>query len=345
MKIRVALAFALLSTLPARAGLIQLSQSISSPPGEHAFYEAAHRIVRLSDGSDLLLYRPDPPDERPPSMQAFLVSARGRGDDRNFRLEQWLPDEIAPGSRGQIHSGSLSPDHRWLAFSVGWLSVRDHRGHSGILVLERREGAGNWKLKSWFESPAVSVGDVEFGSDDLLLVLAQRWSPEGRATSILAVYSFAGQELAFLNTPNTHGDRPPSSTYDSRIVRVNDRTAAVYDLGASLVRYVKMNGDSRHPLLKETRAVPIPFATDRVNLVGFDPRPDGRVIFARSVIVEGSKGKTIMTVVDPDGSIAEEWESPKYWAYGYAANGVLHGYSHAFRQPMQISTVTVAASR
>ena len=334
-------ALSLAIALPACAGAIAPQASVARPPAEqHIFYEAAHRLIRLADGSDLLFYFPNPPEGGAPLIDAAMVSSRGRDEDRSFRLSTWIPKEVLEGTFGQLTSAAMSEDHQWLAFVGGWAGAADHRGHNGVFLLKEHK-SGSWRVQSWFDVPGVDLGEIAFGPGDTLLLTAQKGAADGGSAPMLTLFSFGGQNLGwFVDSPN-HGDwnvRPGSR--DARIASLGKGNVAIYDPETSLIRYAHLELEGLSVSVKQTRTVPIPFPVDRVNLVGFEARPDGAVALART-IVESGQARTIVTKIDHQGRIVEEWRAPKVWKYGYAEDGSFHGYSSAFPQPMEISTVSV----
>jgi hypothetical protein len=324
--------------MPACAASIRPDATTTTPDASSIFYDSAYRVIALTDGSQLLMYRPDVPDGRPPSMQAFLVSASGHAQDHNFRLEQFIREEILPNTFGQIRGAAMSDDHQWIALTGGWASVRDQRGHNGVFVLQR-DNMANWRLKSWFDLPGMGIGDIAFGPDDTLVVLTQQAKPEGGAGPILTLFSYAGQNLgSFISSPG-HANIFDNSTFQSRLVRMANGDYAVYDSSASQVRFLNLKSASRHYSISQTKSVPARFAGGG-SMVVFDPRPDGEVVFARS-IVENRKGKTVITAVNGSGKVVDEWQAPSSWRYGYSDHGKLHGFSHTPEGKIQISTVSV----
>lgn len=333
-------ALSLVMALPA-CGAITQQAAVSTPPAEqHIFYEAAHRLVRLADGSDLLFYFPNPPEGGAPLIDALMVSSRGRDEDRSFRLSTFIPKEVLDGTFGQLTSAAMSEDHQWLAFVGGWAGGGDHRGHNGVFLLKEQK-SGAWLVHSWFDVPGVDLGEIAFGPDDTLLLTAQKGTPDGGSAPMLTVFSFTGQNLGwFIDSPR-HGEwnvRPGSR--DTRIASLGNGDVAIYDPETSLIRYVHIELKGSSVSVKQTQSVPIPFPVDRVNLVGFEARPDGEVTLART-IVESGRARTIVTKIDPQGSVVEEWQAPNVWKYGYAEKGAFHGYSAPFRKPVEISTVNV----
>lgn len=341
MRLRLLL-IAVLTSVTACAEIIPEPAAALSERGL-SYYHAARRIVRLADNSDLLIYEPLPRDEGPPAIDAYMVSSRGADEDRNFRLSIWIPEEMVPGTYGQVTNGAMSADHKWLAFVGGWASNRDKRGHSGVFLLQQDPKTRYWRMKSWFDVVGAGIGDIAFGPGDTLLLLTQKGRPEGGPAPILAAYSFSGQSLgSFIDAPN-HGNWmvQPSSTTDGRIVRLSEHSYAIYDPETAQVRFIEVTAAGKDLSVRETRSVPIPFATTRVNLVGFDPRPDGRVALARS-IVENGRGKTIVTVLDAKGRVADEWQAPRMWTYGIMGGGGLRGYSVVVNKPgVDVTAVTV----
>jgi hypothetical protein len=327
--------------LPACAGTIAQQATTAAPPVEqHVFYEAAHRLIRFADGSDLLFYFPNPPEGGAPLIDALMVSSRGRDEDRAFRLSTFIPNEVLEGTFGQLTSAAMSEDHQWLAFVGGWAGARDHRGHNGVFLLKEQK-SGAWRVQSWFDVPGVDLGEIAFGPDDTLLLTAQKGTAEGGSAPMLTLFSFSGQNLGwFVDSPH-HGNwnvRPGSR--DARIVSLGNGDFAIYDPETSLIRYVHLALNGRSASVKQTQTVPIPFSVDHVNLVAFDARPDGVVTLART-IVESSRARTIVTRSDHQGRLLEEWQAPNVWKYGYAERSTFHGYSAPLQQPVEISTVSV----
>src|SRR5207248_1192571 len=152
MKFGNAVATSLLVALPACAGVITTAPPSSYPAERRYLYDAAQRVIGLPDGSQVLIYQPDLPNERPPAMRVFIVApGADRDRDRSFRLETFIENEIAADYPGQIRSVAMSPDHQRLAFVGGWFSARDKHGHNGVFVLRWKDSASTWVLQSWFD--------------------------------------------------------------------------------------------------------------------------------------------------------------------------------------------------
>lgn len=326
MRPRLLLTIAALVSVTATAEIIPEPAAAVTERGLQ-YHHAARRIIRLADGSDLLIYEPLPRDhQRPPQMDAYMLSSRGAEEDRNFRLSVWIPDQMAADTYGQITSAAMSGDHQWLAFVGGWSGKSDKRGHNGVFLLQQEPKTRSWRVKSWFDLQGTCVGDIAFGPNDTLLLLAQKPS--------ILVYTFSGQNVGSFIDPLAQ----PASTVNARLVRVGDHSYAIYDPENAQVRFIEVTATGKD--FREIRSVPLPFTTDRVNLVGFDPRPDGRVVLARS-LVEAGRGKTIVTVLDAKGSVAEEWQAPRTWSYGVIGGG-LRGYSVIANRPgVDVTAVTV----
>jgi hypothetical protein len=334
---KTGLAVAAFVALPMCAGVIASNPPIPFESSRRIFYMTTQRVIALADGSQMLVFHPRLPDDKPPGMRIYIVSPDGPESDRSFSLEMLIPREIAAGYPGQIRSGAMSADHQWLAVVGGWRGAKDQRGHNGIFVLKLDDKGGKfWRLKSWFEVPDLAVGEVAFGSEDLLVATTQPHQPGSGAAPILTLFSYTGQRFgSFVMSPN-HGERS-SAALDMRIVRTGDRSYAVYDAETAQVRYVVLTAKRE---LVQTKTVALPFATKRINVIGFDPRPDGRVVIARTV-VENQRGRTFVTVIDDRGHVVEEWEAPRSWRYGFVdERRLLHGFSGA-GPPSGLETRTV----
>ena len=330
MTMRNILATSLFIALPACAGVIATAPPSSYPAERHIFYDAAQRVIGLPDGSQAVIYQPDLPNERPPAMRVFIVApGDDRDRDRSFRLELFIPNEIAEGYPGQIRSVAMSPDHQRLAFIGGWFSARDKHGHNGVFVLRWKEPGNAWMLQSWFDVPDLALGDIAFGPDDLLLVSSRPHAQTSRPSGI-TVFTMAGQKMgSFIDTP--------AKVLETRLARLSDDAYALYDPQAERVRFLRLKNTS----VVEERNVPIPFATERVNLVAFDPRPDGRIVFGRTIVVD-HKAKTFVTVVDAAGKVIEEWQPANSWRFGYAdPQHVLHGFESGPEERRTVAAVKV----
>ena len=330
MTAKSSLALIALIALPACAGIIASAPPGSYPAERRIIYDAAQRIIGLPDGSQLVIYLPDLPNGRPAAMRAFIVApGNDRDRDRGFRLEMFIPDEIAESYPGQIRSVAMSPDQQRLAFIGGWFSARDQHGHNGVFVLRWKDSASTWVLQSWFDVPDLALGDIAFGPDDLLLVTSRPHAAIS-APSGITIFSMAGQKMgSFIETP--------AKVLETRLARLSDDAYALYDPQAARVRFLRLKSTS----VVEERAVPIPFPIERVNLVAFDPRPDGRIVFGRTVVID-HKAKTFVTVVDASGKVMDEWQPANAWRFGYAdAQHVLHGFESTPNQPMSVAAVKV----
>ena len=324
------IALSALLALPACAGVIATAPPSSYPAERRMFYDAAQRVIGLPDGSQVVIYQPDLPNGRPPAMRVFIVApGNDRDRDRSFRLETFIADEIAGDYPGQIRSAAMSPDHQRLAFIGGWFSAHDKHGHNGVFVLRWKDSGKTWVLQSWFDVPDLALGDIAFGPDDLLLVTS-RPHAETSAPSGIIVFTMAGQKMgSFIETP--------AKVLETRLARLSDDAYALYDSQAERVRFLRLKNTS----VVEERTVPIPFPTERVNLVAFDPRPDGRIVFGRTIVVD-HKSKTYVTVVDNAGTVIEEWQPTTAWRLGYAdQEHVLHGIETTSRPGPTVAAVKV----
>ena len=275
---RVALAIAFLSISAAAA-----DQSLSG--NKALIYDTAHRIIRLADGSDLLLYNGSQmPRERAPIF-AFLSSARGAAFDRPLRVWQWIPNELAEGTAGQIYGGASSADGKRLAVTAGWLGRDDHRGHNGVFILEWVD-SGNmrdyWRLKSWFDVKGATVGDIALASDDIILVTWHKESSDPAAPT-LAAFSWSGQKLAdfFSNASHVAAYEGAADTRYSRIARTAERSYVMYDSAAQSVRYFDLNVDGRRVDAVERASIPVKFGRT-ANFYGFRVQADGIDFVKRS---------------------------------------------------------------
>ena len=140
----------------------------------------------------------------------------------------------------------------------------------------------------------------------------------------------AGQKMgSFIETP--------AKVLETRLARLSDDAYALYDPQAARVRFLRLKSTS----IVEERAVPIPFATERVNLVAFDPRPDGRIVFGRTIVAD-HKAKTFITVADASGKVIEEWQPENAWRLGYAdPQHVLHGIENTPTPKTTVAAVKV----
>jgi hypothetical protein len=189
--------------------------------------------------------------------------------------------------------------------------------------------ANTWVLQSWFDVADLALGDIAFGPDDLLLVTS-RPHVETAAPSGVTVFTMAGQRMgAFIETPE--------KVLETRLARLGDDAYALYDPQAARVRFLRL----KNTTVVEERAVPIPFSTDHVNLVAFDPHPDGRIVYGRTVAVD-HKAKTFITVAGPSGNVIEEWQPERAWKFGYAdEQHVLHGFESGPQERRTVAAVKV----
>ncbi len=70
----VFVAFALAGAMAAHGASIDLSVSRDTTTRRLPLFAATQRLIHLPDGSNLLIYQPDPPDSRPPRMDVFIVA-------------------------------------------------------------------------------------------------------------------------------------------------------------------------------------------------------------------------------------------------------------------------------
>lgn len=343
MTIRYWFLIACVAALPACAtDKFSAVTAAAAPPAERALsYNRATRLVRLSDGSDFLLMPHESPNERV-SIEGLLVSAKGRDSDRAFRVSRWIPDLVGDGTIGQIYSAALSPDGNWLATTGGWWG-RDQRGHNGVFLMHRnnRNGLDFFDLKSWFDVPGLTIGDIEFGPDDTLLTMSQENRPD-LAASIVTVFSYAGQNLgSFISSP-THGD-PRSSAFARvmRLSRTGSSSFAIYDPEAAAVRWVRISGGGAHAQVIEERKTPIAAERPRIPVLAFSVSQSGSLILARNVSENGHP-RTVVSAYGPDGREIEKVQPTDLWTYGSADQSTVHGYSkpHSTEQIVH-STVSI----
>ncbi len=268
-------------------------------------YNTAHRIIHLADGSDLLLYNGSQmPHERTPIF-GFLSSARGVEFDRPLRLWQWIPDELAQGTAGQIYGGASAPNGKRLAITGGWLGP-DHRGHNGIFILEWVESgsvSNCWRLRSWFDVKGATVGDIAFGPDDVVLVTWHKES-SNEAAATLAAFSWVGQKLAelFPNLAHVDAYAGAADTRYSRIARIAEGSYVMYDSAAQAVRYFELNVDNQRINVVDVMTVPAKFGRT-VSFCDFRVRGDGIDFTKRSLSERGPVDTRLM--LHRDGSIEQ----------------------------------------
>jgi hypothetical protein len=329
MKLRGLALAVLVCALPACASNPMSHSAASAPPEERALaYNAATRLIRLGDGSDFLLIPRESPNERT-SIEALLVSTKGRDQDRTFRVSRWISALVGEGTIGQIYSAALSPDGEWLAVSGGWWG-KDSRGHNGIFMLRHatRGGLDFFDLKNWFDVRGLTIGDVEFGPDDTLLTISQENRPD-EPSPIVTLFSYAGQNLgSFIASPN-HGD-PRSASFARlmRLSRTGPSSFVIYDPEAAMARWIHIGSDAGRPRVVEDRRAAIPAERPRISVLAFSALPNGHLVVARN-LAENRHPRTVVSVYSPEGKEIESWQSPQLWTYGSAENSTVHGYSLA----------------
>lgn len=271
-------------------------------------------------------------------MRVFIVApGNDRERDRSFSLETLVRGEVDPDYPGQLRSAAMSPDHQSLAVVGGWFSARDKRGHNGIFLLRYDKQRGDfWRLESWFDVRDLALGDIAFGPGGLLLVTSRPHRPESATPPQITLFDRTGERLGSF-IPATEGSNA-SHALESRLTRVTENTYGLFDPHSERVRFLRV-ADNR---VTQEREVPLPFPAERLNVVGFDPRPDGRVVIARTIAVD-HQGKTFVTVLDPSGRVLDEWQPERSWRYGYAdEKHVLHGFESAHGPgPMSVRALTV----
>jgi hypothetical protein len=285
-------------------------------------YASADRLIRLPDGSDLIFHRPLPPDGKPPLIDAMMISPRDRDDDRAFRLAAWIPGEILEGTQGQLISGAMSGDGKWLAFIGGWASSRDRRGHNGLFVLRQDEQSRYWRVRSWFDAPGLTLGEVLFGPGDTLVVTTQEQTTGG-AAPLLTVYSFAGQKLGAAVSLPRHGD-PAAARFarESRLARVSDSRYAVLDPETMAIHFVDVHLNGVTVVATEKARIQLPFDAEHCSV--FDVLPDGGAVVARTVIAN-HRGHTVITRIGGTGVVGQT-ELTETFRYGYVNQWELHGF-------------------
>src|SRR5881409_805057 len=168
----------------AAQAVIAPSPDVDPLTARSIWFQNAERLIRLPDGSEVLLINRPAPNERV-SVDASIVSPKGRDYDTNFRVVKWIPGEVAEGTTGQIYSVAMSDDHDWLAVVGGWMG-RDGRGHNGVFIL-RRQAQPNfdyWQLKSSFDVRGMTIGEIEFGPGGTLITTSHEENQGGPAPMI-----------------------------------------------------------------------------------------------------------------------------------------------------------------
>jgi hypothetical protein len=328
MRVRYLVLIAAVAALPACAtNIISPAANAPPPPQERALaYNSAIRLIRLSDGSDFLLIPRESPNERT-SIEAFLISPKGRDQDRHYRVSRWISAVIGEGTIGQIYSAALSPDGEWLAVSGGWWG-KDSRGHNGIFMLRHatRDGLDFFDLKNWFDVPGLTIGDIDFGPDDTLLTISQENRPD-KPSPIVTLFSYAGQNLgSFIPSPN-HGD--PRSASFARLMRLSrsgPSSFVIYDPEAAMARWIHIAANASRPQVVEDRAAPIPAERPRIPVLAFSALSNGHLVVVRN-LAQDRHPRTIVSVYGSDGKEVESWQSPEVWTYGATENSTVHGYS------------------
>jgi len=330
MRLQTVLLVATLCALPACASsAISHVSGAQAPPEERALaYNGAMRLIRLSDGSDFLLIPRESPNERT-SIEALLVSPKGRDEDRTFRVSRWIPALVGEGTIGQIYSAALSPDGEWLAATAGWWG-KDKRGHNGIFMMRhaKRGGLDFYDLKNWFDVRGLTIGDIEFGPDDTLLTISQENRPD-QNSPIVTLFSYSGENLgSFIDAPN-HGD-PRSSSFARlmRLSRTGPSSFVIYDPEAAAARWIHIAKTANRPQVVEERRTAVPAERPRISVLAFSALPNGHLVIARN-LAENRHPRTIISVYAPDGKEIESWQSPELWTYGSADDSTVHGYSLA----------------
>jgi hypothetical protein len=329
MRLHYAILAAALCALPACASsTISHSSPASAPPEERALaYNAAMRLIRLSDGSDFLLIPRESPNERT-SIEALLVSPKGRDEDRTFRVSRWISTLVGNGTIGQIYSAALSPDGQWLAATAGWWG-NDNRGHNGIFMLRHATRGGHefYDLKNWFDVRGLTIGDIEFGPNDTLLTISQENRPD-QASPIVTLFSYAGENLGSFIPSANHGD-PRSATFARlmRLSRTGPSSFVLYDPEAAAARWIHITAAARPQVVEERRAA-IPAEQPRISVLAFSALPNGHLVVARNV-AENRHPRTVVSVYAQDGKEIESWQPADIWTYGSAEDSTVHGYSLA----------------
>jgi hypothetical protein len=202
----------------------------------------------------------------------------------------------------------------------------DHRGHNGVFVLAR-EAQPNfdfWRLKSWFDVRGMTISEVEFGPDDMIVTTSYEDIPNSTTSPLLTVFSFAGQRLgSFIDIEA--GVRGASLSRTTRIVKTGPSSYAIYDPGSALIRFVTIKSDQRHPDVRQTRTVPISFSDAKTHWLAFDALPEGQIAIVRTVVDVNRHARTIVSILAPDAKVIEEWQSPRVWQYAYVEDHVLRG--------------------
>jgi hypothetical protein len=341
MRVSYLVLIAAVSALPACAVNVISRAASAAPPQERALaYNNATRLIRLADGSDFLLIPRESPKERT-SIEALLVSPKGRDQDRHFRVSRWISSLIGEGTIGQIYSAALSPDGKWLAATAGWWG-KDNRGHNGVFMMRRatRDGLDFFDLKTWFDVRGLTIGDIEFGPDDTLLTISQENRPD-EPSPIVTLFSYAGENLGSFIPSANHGD--PRSASFARLMRLS-RTApssfVIYDPEAAMARWIHIAAKGNHSQVIEDRHAPIPAERPRISVLAFSALPNGHLVVARN-LAENRHPRTVVSVYAADGKEVESWQPPEVWTYGASENSTVDGYSLA-RDGDRVTRSTVA---
>ncbi|MEK6373666.1 MAG: hypothetical protein AABO58_13325 [Acidobacteriota bacterium] len=334
-----AISACILTAISTHAGQITLSGESRLVTERPLAYSNAQRLIRLADGSHLVLVNRPAPKE-PIAIDGDFISTKGASYDASLRVAHWIPDMLADGTVGQIYSAAMSDDHQLLAVSGGWMG-RDGRGHNGVFLLRREAQADfdYWRLTSWFDVRGMTISEIEFGPGDTLITTSHEEQPDDGAAPLITVFSFSGQKLgSFINGTA----RSPSSSRLTRIVKTRPSSYAVYDPDNALLRHVTVELVEKRVEVRQTGTVPISFPQAKSYLLAFDVLRDGRVAVARTVVQQDRRGQTLVSLLTSEGKVIEEWRSPRVWRYAYVENHVFRGcYPALDDSSMIVSSVAV----
>lgn len=294
-------------------------------------YGAAFRLIRLADGSDLLLLDKRSPNEAR-SVDGFLASVHGPTHDRPLRTSILLPrGVVAEGTSGHIYSASMSDDHQHLALVVGWLGASDNRGHNGVVVLKKTDRGGIyfWERTSWFDVKGMTIGEIAFGPGDQLIVTSR---DEKEPAAAVTLFSRDGTKLATFAGESAPATRSWSPHY-MRLARISAESYGLYDPESSVVRILGIGSDAS---IREQGRVDVPFAA-RGNLVDFQSDGGDGFIFVRMPAEAG----TGMLVSHVDARGSRERRSTRSWQIGYVEKRAVHGVLRPGTEGVAVETVPV----
>ena len=304
-------------------------------------YQNASRVLPFRDGSEFVIANA-PIEAEPGARTALLVSAKGEEEDRAFSVANWIPRQVAAGTKGQIYSAAMAENGRRIAIVAGWRGAQDERGHNGVFILELRKQGGHddWRLQSWFDVAGSTIGEIEFGPDDTLIVASHDERDAAAVRPLVTLYTYTGVKLgAGLESEKHANFNSAAFARRDRIARVGDAEYAFYDIENGTIRRFSVRADGKSYVIEEKGSgAAVARSDERFNVVAFSPTADGDVVLGRVFSAAGAT-RTEFTRFTRRGNVVDTVTTDEPWIAGYFGPDSIVGFRRTPDGHVNVSTL------